>query len=113
MRQRDRPAEFGRRGLLVALLAGLQTLLDGGGEFGLARVVRYPRVDLGGQRLVVSPYRADEPLPEDLGAGRCACDQADPRGQHLLTHAGRVDLDADVVVPALPRTPRPCRVVTR
>src|SRR5207248_9773275 len=101
------PGRACRRGLLVALLARLQALLDRVGELGLASVVGHPGIDLGGERLVIGPDRADQALAEDFGPG----DQADPGGQHFLPDAGRGDLDADVVVTALPRPPRSGRVV--
>src|ERR1035437_111614 len=118
MRQRHGPAELGGRGLLVTLLASLQALEYRLGEFGLAGVVGDPRVDPGGQRLVIGPDRPDEPLPEDLvprtpgSAGRGAHHQADPSREHFLPDADRVNLDADMVIAALPRPPRPGRVIT-
>src|ERR1700676_3368868 len=114
MRQRHGPAELGRRGLLVTLLAGLQALEYRLGEFGLPGVVGDPRVDPGGQRLVIGPDRPDEFLPEVLApgsarragsAGVLAPHQADPAREHLLPDAGRVNLDANMVIAALPRPP--------
>src|SRR5260370_21863031 len=109
--QRHGPAQLGRRGFLVALLTGLQPVLDGGGELGLAGVVRDPRVDLGGQGLVVGPDGPDQALAGHRGARRPPGHQAHPGREHLLPDAGRGDLAADVVVAALPRPPGPGRVI--
>jgi hypothetical protein len=84
----------------------LEALLDCLGEFGLAGVVGDPRVDLGGQGVVIGPDRPDQALAEDLPTGH----QAHLGGAHLLADPGLVDLDADVVIATLARPPRPGRV---
>src|ERR1035441_5292886 len=118
MRQRHGPAELGGRGLLVTLLASLQALDYRLGEFGLAGVVGDPRVDPGGQRLVIGPDRPDEPLPEDLvprtpgSAGRGAHHQAEPSREHFLPDAGRGNLHGDMVIAALLKPQNTSRVTT-
>ncbi len=68
VRERDGAAQPDGRGVIVARLAGLESVLDGLGELGLPGVVGDMPADPGGQCLVLGPDRPDKPLAQGLRA---------------------------------------------
>src|SRR5947208_16046557 len=87
--QPDGVPELERGGRLVAGLTRLQSVLDALRELGLPGVMRDRAVDLGGEPLVIGPYRLDQPLPEHL----ITLDERHPPGQHLVADLMRRHLD--------------------
>jgi hypothetical protein len=93
------------------LLAGLQAVLDGGGQLSLAGVVRDSLVDLGGQGLIVRPDRPDqalagawpvsrERLPGELQPLADGGAAAGPQAGHRLLAAAREEASARAMLPS-------------
>jgi len=95
MGQRHRPAELGRRGGFVALLAGLQPLLDDLGQLLLAGVVRDVLVDAGDSPSSSVQTARTSPWPRTSGP--------DGESATRLTRAASISCPT---VPGLTRTQR-------